>query len=38
MIDAMYDTPSQDVKVLPIDRDYAEEKLNRINMQQLKAS
>jgi ATP-dependent Clp protease ATP-binding subunit ClpX len=38
MIDAMFDTPSDDVKVLPIDKVYAEEKLSRINMQQLKAS
>jgi ATP-dependent Clp protease ATP-binding subunit ClpX len=38
MIDAMFDTPSEKVDVLVIDKKYAEGKLNRQTMQQLKAS
>jgi len=38
MIDAMFDTPTEKVDTLVIDRKYAEEKLNRVTIQQLKAS
>ncbi len=38
MIDAMFDTPSEKVDTLVIDKTYAEEKLNRATINQLKAS
>jgi ATP-dependent Clp protease ATP-binding subunit ClpX len=38
MIDAMFNTPSEEVKILPINKDYAEEKLSRLSAQRLKAS
>lgn len=38
MIDAMFDSPSDDIKKLPITKKYAEEKLDKSNLNRLKAS
>jgi len=38
MIDAMFHTPSEEIKKLPVSKDYAENKLNRSSIQRLKAS
>ena len=38
MIDAMFDTPSQDIKRLPITKQYAEEKIDKSSLQRMKAS
>jgi ATP-dependent Clp protease ATP-binding subunit ClpX len=38
MIDAMFDTPSEEVKNLKVDKEYAEDKINRSSIQRLKAS
>ncbi len=38
MIDAMFDTPSQDIKRLPITKKYAEEKIDKSSLQRMKAS
>lgn len=38
MIDAMFHTPTEQIKTLPIDKNYAEEKLSRMSVQRLKAS
>ncbi len=38
MIDAMFDSPSNSEKSLPISKEYAEEKMNKSNIQRLKAS
>ncbi len=38
MIDAMFDAPSQDIKQLPITKQYAEEKIDKSSLQRMKAS
>ena len=38
MIDAMFDSPSDEIKQLTITKDYAVERMNRSNTQRLKAS